>query len=102
MLKRLSRSALLTSSLAVLLVACTRGGGGIEGKYYNQAGAFVMELKGGKVSMAPGMQAMNANYEVRGDSVILKDPTGGTEVAVLMRQKDGSLDGGMLGALKKK
>ena len=45
---------------------------------------------------------MNANYEVRGDSVVLKDPTGGTEVAVLMRQKDGSLDGGMLGALKKK
>lgn len=100
--KRLSRVSLLTSSLALLLIACGGGGAGVEGKYYNQAGAFVMELKGGKVSMAPGMEAMNANYEVRGDSVILKDPTGGTEVAVLMRQKDGSLDGGMLGSLKKK
>lgn len=99
--KRLSRVSLLTSSLAVLLIACG-GGGGVEGKYYNQAGAFVMELKGGKVTMAPGMEAMNANYEVRGDSVVLKDPAGGSEVAVLMRQKDGSLDGGMLGTLKKK
>jgi hypothetical protein len=100
--KRLSRIFLPASSLAVLLVACGGGGGGVEGKYYNQNGAFVMELKGGKVSMAPGMEAMNANYEVRGDSVVLKDPSGGNEVAVLMRQKDGTLDGGMLGALKKK
>src|ERR1041385_551826 len=70
MSKRLSRVSLLTSSLALFLAACGGGGGGIEGKYYNQNGAFVMELKGGKVSMAPGMEAMNANYEARGDSAI--------------------------------
>ena len=102
MSKRLSRVSLLTSSLALFLAACGGGGGGIEGKYYNQNGAFVMELKGGKVSMAPGMEAMNANYEVHGDSVVLKDPSGGSEVAVLMRQKDGTLDGGMLEALKRR
>ncbi len=102
MWQRWSRAFLALPALAALLAACGGGGGGVEGKYYNQTGAFVMELKGGRVTMAPGMEAMNANYEVRGDSVVLKDPSGGTEVAVLLRQKDGSLDGGMLGALKKK
>jgi len=95
------RSLLVTVSLTAVLAGCG-GGSGVEGKYYNQAGVFVMELKGGKVTMAPGMEAMNASYEVRGDSIILKDPGAGTEAAVLVRQKDGSIDGGMLGTLKKK
>jgi hypothetical protein len=87
--------------LAALLTGC--GGGGVEGKYYNQAGQFVLELKGGKVNMAPGgLTMMNAAYEVRGDSIIIKDPSNGQEAAALVRQKDGSIDAGMMGTLKKK
>jgi hypothetical protein len=89
--------------LTALLAGCGGGGGGVEGKYYNEAGVFTMELKGGKVMMAPGMQMLNANYEVKGDSIVLHDPSGGSDqLAVLVRQKDGSLNAGMLGTLKKK
>jgi hypothetical protein len=42
--------------LAALLASCG-GGGGVEGKYYNEVGQFVLELKGGKVTMAPGREA---------------------------------------------
>jgi hypothetical protein len=97
--RRTPAAALL---LAALLAGCG-GGGGVEGKYYNQADQFVLELKGGKVTMAPGgMQMMNATYEVRGDSIIIKDPSNGQEAAALVRQKDGSIDAGMMGTLKKK
>ena len=89
--------------LAALLAGCGGGGSGVEGKYYNEAGVFTLELKGGKVSMAPGMQMLNATYVVKGDSIVLHDPSGGSdELAVLVRQKDGSLNAGMLGMLKKK
>ena len=95
--RRIPAAALL---LAALLTGCPSG---IEGKYYNQAGVFVMEFKGGKVTMAPGgMQMMNATYEVKGDSIILKDPSTGQEAITLVRAKDGSIDAGMMGTLKKK
>ena len=83
-----------------LAAACTRG---VEGKYYNQAGEFVLELKGGKMMMRPEMSAMNANYVVRGDSIVVQDPQNpGGQAAVLLRAKDGTIDFGMLGQLKKK
>jgi hypothetical protein len=91
--------------LLALLFAALAGcpsSAGVEGKYYNEAGQFVMELDDGKVTMAPGMEAMNATYEVRGDSIVLRDPAGSAELAVLLRQQDGSVNGGMLGVLRKK
>jgi hypothetical protein len=77
----------------------------IEGKYYNtQSGQLVLELKGGKLIMAGGMDAMNASYTVKGDSILLMDPQnpGGSPATVLVRAKDGSIDAGMLGTLRKK
>jgi hypothetical protein len=88
---------LLALSLAA---ACTPG---VEGKYYNQAGEFVLELKGGKMIMRPEMSAMNANYVVRGDSIVLRDPQNpGQDAIALVRDKDGTIEGGMLGQLRKK
>ena len=92
-------------ALPILLALCLAGacGGGVEGKYYNQAGEFVLELKGGKVLMRPEMAAMNANYVVRGDSIVLRDPQNpGQDAIALVRDKDGTIEGGMLGQLKKK
>jgi len=93
--------AALPALLLASLMAC-RPSGGVEGKYYNEAGNFVMELDDGKVAMAPGMEQLNATYEVRGDSIVLKDPAGSAELTVLVRQKDGTINAGMLGTLKKR
>jgi len=102
MSRRTRRAFVSTLFLTGLLAGCG-GGSGIEGKYYNEAGQFTLELKGGKVIMAPGMQMLNANYEVKGDSIVLHDPSGGSDaIAALIRQKDGSLQAGMFGVLKKK
>jgi hypothetical protein len=88
--------------LAGLASACSKGG--IEGKYYNtRSGEFAMELKGGRVVQAQGMEGSDLTYEVRGDSVILRNAGGGpTDVLVLMRQKDGTLSAGLLGSLTKR
>jgi hypothetical protein len=97
------RHALPLLIAAGLASGCTPSTGSIEGKYYNaQTGQFTLELKGGKVLMPPGMEMMNANYTVRGDSIMLTDPRGGGAVTALVRQKDGSIDAGLLGTLKRK
>lgn len=94
------RYALPLAMLTGIASGCTPS---LEGKYYNaQTGQFVLELKGGKVLMPPGMEAMNANYAVHGDSILLSDPQGGSPITALIRQKDGSIEAGMLGTLKKK
>jgi hypothetical protein len=93
--------AIVPALLLTAFTACTPGKS-VEGKYYNEAGNFVMELSGGKVTMAPGMEAMNASYEVKGDSIMLHGPLGASDLAVLVREKDGSINAGMLGVLKKK
>jgi len=67
--------AALPALLLASLMAC-RPSGGVEGKYYNEAG--------------------------RGDSIVLKDPAGSAELTVLVRQKDGTINAGMLGTLKKR
>ena len=88
--------------LAGLASACTSSG--IEGKYYNaRSGEFAMELKGGRVVQGQGMEGMEMTYEVRGDSVILRNlKAGPDEMLVLMREKDGTLSAGILGSLRKR
>jgi len=92
----------LAGTLLVLTAACT--GNDLEGKYYNtQTGEYAMELKGGKVLLPEGSPAADLEYEVRGDSVFLRqpnDPPG--ESLLLMRQADGILDAGPLGSLQKR
>lgn len=97
----MNHRALLPALLLAGLTTCTPSGS-LEGRYYNEAGQFVMELDDGKVTMAPGMEAMNASYEVKGDSIMLHGPAGASDLAVLLREKDGSINAGMLGVLKKK
>jgi len=99
------RTAVRRHTLPLLIFAgflsgCTSS---VEGKYYNaDTGQMVMELKGGKLMMAGGMGAMNADYKVRGDSIVLSDPSGGGAAVSFAIRKDGSIDGGALGILKKK
>lgn len=92
----------LASSLLLLAPACA--GSDIEGKYYNTAtGEYSMELKGGKVILPEGSPAADLEYEVRGDSVFLRQPTEPVgEALVLMRQPDGILDAGPMGSLQKR
>ena len=48
-------------------------------------------------------QGKDLTYEVRGDSVIERNPKAGPDgMLVLTREKDGSLSAGMLGSLRKK
>ena len=100
--RRLREPAFTLALLAGLASAC--GSGGIEGKYYNtRSGEFAMELKGGRVVQAQGMEGSDLTYEVRGDSVILRNlKAGPEEILVLTREKDGSLSAGILGSLRKK
>ena len=97
----------LLARVTQVMLRARRGAAGcsdpLEGKYYNEVGHYVMELKNGKVTMAPGMEYMNAVYEVRGDSIILNDPGGGGQINLFLRMEDGSLAAGpFLGVLKKK
>ena len=93
--------AVLPALLLAGLPACAPSDS-LEGKYYNEVGHFVMELHNGKVTMAPGMEYMNADYEVRGDTILLREPGGTGQIGVLLRLQDGSINAGLLGDLKKK
>jgi hypothetical protein len=101
-IRRFRGPVLSLALLAGLASACTSRG--IEGKYYNTgSGEFAMELKGGRVVQGQGMEGMEMTYEVRGDSVILRNlKAGPDEILVLMREKDGTLSAGILGSLRKK
>jgi hypothetical protein len=101
-IRRFRGPVLSLTLLAGLASACTSAG--IEGKYYNtRSGEFAMELKGGRVVQGQGMEGIDMTYEVRGDSVILRNlKAGPDEVLVLMREKDGTLSAGILGSLRKK
>ncbi len=100
------RSDLRRSALPLLIVACLAAGctstTSVEGKYYNAMGVFTLELKGGKLIPPPGMEMLAASYTVHGDSILLTDPKGGSPAVALIVQKDGSIEGGMFGVLKKK
>ncbi len=90
------------TGFAVLVSACS-GGGGIEGKYYNsRSGEFALELKGGKVLTMQGQEGRVMTYEVRGDSLVIHDPRGGlVDQMTFGIEKDGSLSLGLLGSLTK-
>ncbi|MGE0554038.1 MAG: hypothetical protein AB7R55_11465 [Gemmatimonadales bacterium] len=89
--------------LAATVTACG-GGGGIEGKYYNsKSGEFAMELKAGKAINVQGLEGVTLSYEVKGDSLVLRDPSGGpADVMTLGIESDGSLSFGPLGSLTKR
>lgn len=92
----------LASALLLLAPACAASD--IEGRYYNTAtGEYAMELKGGKVILPEGSPPAEIGYEVRGDSVFLRQPTDPVgEALVLIRQADGILDAGPMGSLQKR
>ena len=98
------RLRLVAAALAVVLVGGCAGGGGIEGEYYNsQSGQFAMELKGGKALRVQGMEDREMTYEVKGDSLILRDPAGGpAEQMTFGIESDGTLSLGIFGSLTKK
>ena len=97
-------SAATVVLLAVLMSACGSGGGGIDGKYYNSvSGEFAMELKGGKVVSMQGQEGRPMTYEVKGDSLIIRDPRHGmADQMTLGIERDGTLSLGPLGSLTKK
>lgn len=89
--------------LAALVIACSSGGGGIEGKYYNSmSGEFAMELQGGKVLTIQGQEGRAMTYEVRGDSLVIHDPRRGmADQMTFGIERDGTLSLGPLGSLTK-
>ena len=99
--RRVLRPVMAMVTLGILS-AC--GGSSIDGEYYNaQSGEFALELKDGKVLRAQGMEGMNLSYTVRGDSLILDDAsTSEPADLVVAITKDGALDFGPLGSLKRK
>lgn len=97
------RSAIL-AALVLVTAACTSGGGGIEGKYYNStSGEFAMELSRGKVVSMQGQEGREMTYDVRGDSLVIHDPQHGFADAMTFGiGQDGTLSLGILGTLTKK
>lgn len=97
------RHTISTMLLAAAVTACA-GGGGIEGKYYNsKSGEFAMELKDGKAIDVQGLEGVTLSYEVKGDSLVLRDPNGGpADQMTLGIESDGTLSFGPLGSLTKK
>lgn len=95
------RAAASLALLAVLATACSSA---IEGKYYNSnSGEFAMELKGGKVVSMQGMGGRVMTYEIRGDSLVIRDPQGGrADQMTFGIERDGTLSLGMLGSLTKR
>jgi hypothetical protein len=93
---------LLALALLVMLPAGCSSGGGIEGKYYNSAGEYALELKGGKVTFMQGQEGRAATYEVRGDSLVIHDPRGLADQMTFGIEKDGTLSLGILGSLTKR
>ena len=94
----------LAAALAAVAVLACGGGGGLEGKYYNSAsGEFAMELRGGKVVTMQGQEDRSLTYEVKGDSLVIRDPKGGfVDQMAFHIEKDGTLSLGILGSLTKK
>ena len=100
---RIRPAAALPFTVIALLGAGCGAGSGIEGKYYNsRSGEFALELKGGKVIEAQGLEGQELSYTVRGDSLIIHDPQGGLAAGFTLGiEKDGSLSAGPLGSLTK-
>jgi hypothetical protein len=89
--------------LVALFAACGAGGG-LEGRYYNSVtGEFALELKGGKVVEMQGAGGEQLTYEVRGDTVFIRESGGQGMVdgMYFIRQANGDLSLEPLGTLTK-
>jgi hypothetical protein len=98
-----SRTALAGICVTVLGLAACSGGGGIDGKYYNnRSGEFAMELKNGKVISMQGQEGREMTYQVRGDSLVISDAGHGmADQMTFGIERDGTLSLGILGSLTK-
>lgn len=86
----------------LVLVAGCGGASGLEGRYYNSVtGEFAMELKGGKVVEGQGMPSNELSYEVRGDTVFIREGQGMIEGLYFIRMPNGDLSLEPLGTLTK-
>ncbi|MGH8273440.1 MAG: hypothetical protein ACRES9_04155 [Gammaproteobacteria bacterium] len=90
--RKVSFGALLLS--AALFAGC---GGGLSGTYESSHGAMSVKFDSGKAYVTTLGGTIQTAYEVDGNRVILKSPQGNL---VLVRNKDGTLDG-PLGTLTK-
>jgi len=99
---RVSRNLTLASFALTSLLLWGCGGGGMSGKYSNQA--MQLEFKGSKayITMRTTGTTTEAGYEVDGDKVTIHNQAGNL---VLTRNTDGTLSGApgqqLFGPLKK-
>jgi hypothetical protein len=90
------RNALLIASLILgcACAGCGGLGGGMQGTYSDQAGAFVLDLKaGGQATFTFAGDVLPCSYTVKGSSLTLTCKGDGPPSLALTIHDDGSLTG---------
>ena len=88
------QKAMLTSLLALALLAAACGSGGVEGKYRDSSGQFNAEFKDGKAYIAMGAYTVDGTYKIQGDKLTATGDFGMMlpHTIVFTILKDGTLD----------
>jgi len=77
----------------VACVSLTLGcGSKLEGTYINATGQVAIEFKSGRAYLTMGVVTSPADYEVKGDKIIIKENKDDKEPIVLTRNGDGSIE----------
>ena len=67
-------------------------GSKLEGTYINATGQVAIEFKSGRAYLTMGVVTSPADYEVKGDKIIIKENKDDKEPIVLTRNGDGSIE----------